>query len=326
MRQLLTVTCLIVALLCEGCQSTRRDPGPAADPAGTANQPPRIDSPAAYIDSKPVTRDELYQAMVQAQGGQALSELLLDRAIGNQLAEQGITLTGTDIDAEREQLLTSLSNDRDQATRLLDAMREQRGLGDARFANLLKRNAGLRRLVRDNISVTDAAIEQAYDLRFGPRYRVRLITADNVATLSQARQRVIAGESFTDLAIGLSTDASAAQGGLLSPINTLDATYPKAVRDALPKLSTDERATRLSPVIALPDGYALLWLEDVTHKDAPPIEQVRAELERAVRIELERVRMQQLAKVLVERANVVVLDPGLDASWKRQRETILGQP
>ncbi len=74
--------------------------------------------------------------------------------------------------------------------------------------------------------------------------------------------------------------------------------------------------------IALPEGYALIWLEEVIDKDAPPLEQVRDELARVVRLELERVRMQQLARVMISQANVVVLDPALDKAWQRQRETI----
>lgn len=313
----------ILASIVVGCQSapTAIDhPQPdQPDPAARSSDA----RPAAYLDGVAVSRDDLYQLMIEAQGGQVLTEIILDRAITRMLSEQGLTLTEADIQAERDQLLVSLSSNPDEATRLMNAMREQRGLGDRRFESLLRRNAGLRILVRDQITLGDAAIQLAYDLRYSPKYRVRLMTANNVDTLSKARQRVVAGESFTDLVIELSTDSSAAQGGLLSPISTVDATYPKAVRDALPKLSADDRELRVSPVIALAEGYALLWLEDVIHQDAPPIQQVRAELERQVRIELERVRMQQLARVLVGQANVVVLDPALDKAWQRQRETIV---
>jgi parvulin-like peptidyl-prolyl isomerase len=324
MRPPLFITLFILAPIVVGCQSDPRGgPANAAPPDAAARD--RDNKPAAYIDGVAVSRDDLYQQLVEAQGGQILSELLLDRAVTRKLKEQRVALTDADLDAERERLLANLSADRDQATRLLNTMREQRGLGERRFASLLRRNAGLRKLVADNIVVADAAVEQAYALRFGPRYRVRLITANDVDTLNKARRRVLAGQPFTDLAVELSTDASAAQGGLLSPISTLDATYPKAIRDALPELSTQDRAARLSPAIALPEGYALLWLEGVINPQAPPIESVRAQIERSVRLELERVRMQQLARVLIGQANVVVLDPALDAAWRRQREAIEGQ-
>lgn len=261
--------------------------------------------------------------MVEANGGQALTELLLDRAITARLLEQAITLTQADLTAEREQLLAELSSDPDQATRLLQAMRAQRGLGDRRFEALLRRNSGLRRLVRDGVKVSETAIQQAYAVRYGKRYRVRLITAERVDVLSRTRRRAIQGESFADLAVEVSTDPSVSQGGLLSPISTADATYPKALRDALPRLSMDDRAERISPVLALSEGYALLWLEEIIEQNAPPLEQVRVELAQAVRLELERVRMQQLARVMIGQANVVVLDPALDKTWQQQRGVIV---
>ncbi len=316
------ISLAIVASFAVGCQSD--PPGPPQSTAPSDNRQAQVQdaSPAAYIDSQVVTRDQLYSLMVEAEGGQALSELLLSRAIDQRLAEQGIALSDADLAAERALLLTSLSDNADQATRLLKTMREQRGLGEERFESLLRRSAGLRRLVRDGVTVNDASIKQAYDVRYGRQYRVRLITAGEVQTLTLARQRVLDGQAFADVAVQVSTDISVSQGGLLSPISAADATYPKALRDALPKLSVEDRAARLSPVIALPEGYALIWLEEVIDKDVPPLEQVRDELARVVRLELERVRMQQLARVMISQANVVVLDPALDKAWQRRRETI----
>jgi len=277
----------------------------------------------AYLNGQAITNGQLFERMLEAHGGEALAELLLDRAVAKRLDQEGLDLTDDDILAERQRLLSSLDPDPDQAARLLRQMRETRGLGKQRYSALLKRNAGLRRLVSSSIKVGEPAIQLAYKLRYGQRYEVRLITADSVDTLSRARQRALNGESYTALAIELSTDTSVRQGGLLSPISPADAAYPKAVRDALSALSLEDAKTRLSPVIALPEGYALLWLENIISKDAPPIEQVRGELEQAVRLELQRVRMQQLARVLIEEANVVMLDPALEKAWRLHRDSLL---
>ena len=323
MRHCLMFSLLIVASIAPGCQSGPPADSDAAPPGGAQRDKPTDSRPVAYIDGVAVTRDGLHHLLIEAQGGQVLSEILLDRAITRRLSEQGLTLTDNDLQAERDQLLAGLSDDADQATRLLKMMRDQRGLGEKRFAMLLRRNAGLRILVKDGVGVSDASIRQAYAVRYGKRYRVRLITADTIDALTNARRRVLAGESFTDLAIAVSTDASVSQGGLLSPISPADAAYPKAIRDAMPKLSLADRASRLSPVIALPEGFALLWLEEVIEREAPPIDAVRDELARVVRLELERVRMRQLARVLIDQANVVVLDPALDQSWQNQRGAIV---
>ncbi|MGB0767925.1 MAG: peptidylprolyl isomerase [Phycisphaeraceae bacterium] len=315
---------MIVTAFAAACQSTPRNSGePDRDSPGANRLAP--DVPAAYLDTQPIGRDALYRVMLEAQGGEALAELLLDRAVERRLREAGVALAEADLRDERDKLLRSLSPDADEAARLLHAMRDERGLGPERYDAMLRRNSGLRRLVRDAIVVNEPAIRQAYDLRFGDRYTVRLITADAVDTLSRARRRAIDGASFTELAIELSTDESARQGGLLSPISPSDATYPKAIRDALPKLSVDSEAARLSSIVALPEGFALVRLESIDARDAPPLDAVRGELEQLVRLELERVRMQQLARVLIEETNVVTLDPALEKAWRRHRESLLGR-
>ena len=84
-------------------------------------------------------------------------------------------MTEADLAAEEAIIRQSLSEDEDVAARLLADLRERRGLGPVRFAALLKRNAGLRRLVEDQVTVTEPAVRQAYRLAHGPAARVRLI-------------------------------------------------------------------------------------------------------------------------------------------------------
>ena len=71
--------------------------------------------------------------MAQAHGGEAMVELLLDRAVQGRLEQEAIQLTAADINSEREKLLASLDTDPDQAARLLKEMRSQRGLDEYRF-------------------------------------------------------------------------------------------------------------------------------------------------------------------------------------------------
>jgi len=312
----------IVALFAGACQSnTAPSPGSQPDPEST---PASLhDRPVAYLDAQPVTQDEVYRLIAQAHGGEALTQILLDRAVRERLKQENIELAPAQIESEREQLLATLSADADEAARLLKQLRAGRGLDTKRFDAMLRRNAGLRALVREQVTINNAAIKQAYQLRYGPRYRVRLIVTRQLPELTNARREALQGASFTDLAIEYSTDASASQGGLLSPISPADPTYPKAIRDALPRLKMDNPNTRLSPAIALDTGYALLWLEEVLTPDSPPtLEQTREALEAAVRTDLERIRMRQLARTLIEQTNVVVLDPALEKSWQRQRDSM----
>ncbi|MEM1355348.1 MAG: hypothetical protein AAGC44_02765 [Planctomycetota bacterium] len=282
-------------------------------------EPQRI---IGYINGKPISRDDIYRVMAPQLSGEALAEVALDRLLSQRLAEQGLAIDAGAIESERLKLVQSLSDDENQAAGMLDQMREQRGLDDARFQAMLQRNAALRALIREEVRVADAAVRQAYELAYGPRYRVRLLVTPTAAGATRARQAALGGESFSTLAARLSTDTSRAQGGLLSPISPADTSYPKVIRDSLPSLSTDSPEDKLSPVLALDTGFALLYLEQVIAAKDTPYERVEAELRNAVRLQLERVQMQQLARSLLEQANIIVLDPILKPGWERQLQAI----
>lgn len=310
---------LIFAATALGCQS---GPGSSNPGHGETDPPPAFqqpDRPVAYLNGHPLTQAELFATLAEMDGGLALSEVLLDRAITDRLSDQGLAVTDADLQQERGIILASLSDNEDEATRLLAAMRARRGLGDRRFHALLRRNAGLRKLIEPVTDIGEPAIRQAYELQYGQRYVVRLVLTDNAAQAQEVRRLALEGASFIDLAVATSTDPSAAQGGLLSPISPADATYPLALREQLPKLKLDTEATRLSPVLTLGTGYAIVRLEEIYAARGPAIEAVRDVLEARVRLRLQRLRMEQLARTLIDSANIVVLDPTLKHSWEQQR-------
>lgn len=298
----------------------------SAKAAGTA---------VAVYDGGAVALADLKTALFEAAGGQILDEWLLDRLVQRRLAERGLAGAVDDaaIARERAILLRTLtpatpatpapgaaaphavSPDTDQAARILEQLRQRRGLGRTRFDSLLHRNAGLRRLVADQVVVTEIALEQAFQLQHGQRYVARLITTadfhDAVAVVRAARE----GASFVDLAIDRSTDVSRQQGGRLEPISAADASYPLAIRAALARMEPGQ----VSDPIALDKGFAVLLLERKVPADAVQLDAVRDALVERVRLQAEATLMQQLARELLAGAEVLVLDPALQKSWTRHR-------
>ncbi|MEM8737410.1 MAG: peptidylprolyl isomerase [Planctomycetota bacterium] len=313
----------IVAFLAIGCQS----PGPASPPAGEQVDRARGQADRggvlAYVGGEAVRVEGLLSAFIEASGADLLGESIVGTMLRRRLEQEGITLSQDAIDAEQELILGTLSDDEDDAVRLLGELRRRRGWGQTRFAALLERNAGLRALVADEVTVGEAALRRAYRLRHGPSDRARLIL---VPTLNQAqrlrREALAEGSSFTQLAIDFSTDSSAAQGGLLSPIRPDDTSYPEVLRSTLAGLAVGD----VSAPVALGGGFALIRLEEKIPGDGVQFEDVRGDLARAVRRRAERVLMEQLARELVRGAEVVVLDPELKAQWDRRRTELLRGP
>jgi parvulin-like peptidyl-prolyl isomerase len=314
-----TLTWAVIMTLLVGCETPPKATSQpkTAVPAKRTQRAniPATAGPVAYINGQTITHADLRGRLVEAAGGQILSELVLDKMIRDRLVQQGLELGPELIDQEKAHMLSTLSADPNEAVRLLNKMRSDRGLGELRFKSMLYRNAGLRLLVHDDVAVPQNLVRQAYDLSFGERYRVRIIVADTLQKASALRTQATAGEPFADLASLHSTDASAAQGGLLSPISLADNTYPKALRQALASMQVGD----ISDLIATDDHFIIMKYEEAVPAESTTYEQARADLERTVRLELEGQQMQQAARSMLVAAKVVILEPVLNKSWLTQK-------
>ncbi|MCB9838873.1 MAG: peptidyl-prolyl cis-trans isomerase [Phycisphaeraceae bacterium] len=277
-------------------------------------------STPATIDGEPVTWDDLLPILSEAAGGEALEELAFDRLLAREAEREGIVITEDDTRREEALLAESIGQaagaDAATAQRLLLDVRRARNLGPARYAALLKRTAILRRLVAEEVHVTNAAVEQMFEIRHGERFRARIITVASERTAEDVRRRALGGEPFGELAAEFSTDSSAERGGLIESISAADPTYPSGLRAAL-------RAAEpggVGPVIALDGAYAVVRVEARIAPDGVNLDAVRGELERAVRLRQERLAMGVLGERLLEGARITVFDRGLSRSWEDRRD------
>lgn len=273
----------------------------------------------ALVDGSPVTWSELRPLLTEAAGGLVLEEIALERLLTREFVRYGLTLDNADIARERRLLIETLGEaavTESERDAILRDIRRTRGLGDARFAGLMRRNAMLRKLVADDVQITDSTIEQAHQLRYGPRIPARIITTATTEQAMEALSRLRSGEAFGEVAARLSTDPSAARGGIIEPVNPSDPAYPQAFRAALSRAPVGT----YTPAIALEQGFAILLREGdgAPEGGVPPIDTVREALERDVRMRQERLLMSALARQLIESARISVTDPSIDRSWRER--------
>lgn len=284
-------------------------------PPAAGDQPG--DTPPALVNGQAVQWGPLRDLLAETAGGAILEEVILDRLLTQRLGREGKTIDQRAVERERALLLEILDSDPARAALSLDALRSRRSLGDRRFDLLLRRNAILRALVRDDVEITDTMVRLQYEQRFGPKYQVRLITSATMSEAATALARLRAGEPFTEVAALLSTDlASAERGGLLEPISPYDATYPAALRQVFADLDEAD----LSPIIPLETGFAIVQMVRRIPPQDVPFEIVREDMARAARLAQERLLMDNLARQLLASADIVVLDPALNDGWKRARQ------
>lgn len=300
-------------------QSRSPSAKPAAEPIPAGRQEPVatfVDArPAAMIDGKPVTWGELRLTMTDVAGAEALREYILDTKLAAALAEAGIIITEDDVAAERKLLLESLSDDANTAIRLLDELRDKQNLGRKRFDALLRRNAGLRALVKGQVNVNEDALRTMHEIVHGSKRQARIMLLADLATAQAAINLVNSGASFADVAVEMSTDSSAARGGLLEPISQADPTYPEALRQTLFTLNTGA----MSGPVLVNDKYAVVLMVKRIAADGVQLNDARPALERLVRIQQERLLIDQMARRIALDTAVTVFDDELNDSWQRAK-------
>jgi len=288
---------------------------------GESGAPRRLSrvSPPATLNGSPVAWAALHDAMVEAAGAVALEEAALDRLLSRETEERGVEITENDLEREERALAASVGAVADGPAardRLIRELRRRRGLGPRRYEALLRRTATLRKLVAPNVTINAESLERARRVRFGEKRRVRVITAPSLVEAQTAIRRLERGEAFGEVAARLSTDASAARGGLIEPLSLEDPTYPAALRDALRGLAPGERT---GPV-ALEGAYAVVKLEEIIPADEDGAREAEGVLEEEARAEQERILMTRLANRLLDGAALNILDPALENAWRARRE------
>ncbi|MHC4245337.1 MAG: peptidylprolyl isomerase [Planctomycetota bacterium] len=275
-----------------------------------APPPPR---PIALVGRERVTIAEIEPQLLEAVGGRIVRERVLDARLAREAAREGIEIDADDLQRERNLLTVTLAEDPDRAERLLDELRRNRGLGPIRFEALLRRTALLRRLVAEEVEITDAALEGAHDLAHGPRRVARIVVVEDLRAASDARRSLDAGTPFATVAVERSLDASADRGGLLAPVSRLDPSWPVAFRRAV----FDAEIGRVSEPVRIDARTLLILVEAERPGTGVSLDAARDDAEAAARLAIERLLMDRLARRLVPENAIDPIDPSLRWSMPR---------
>ncbi|MAY74270.1 MAG: hypothetical protein CMJ31_06000 [Phycisphaerae bacterium] len=267
----------------------------------------------AMVNGQAVRADEVAAALYEVAGGTVLRELVLDRMIALELRRRGVSVSSADVERERERFreeLRAVSGGMADA-RLERAVRRRRGLGPTRSEDVVRRSAALRALVSASISVSEAEIELARRVRYGPKVMLRVIETDHPVIASEIAAAVRGADSatFARVAVERSIDETAPVGGLIGAVSLDDPSYPAAMRDAARGLAAGES----SGVIALESGYVILRVD--AHVPAAEVSANASAIRDELRRRKERLAMAELGQDLVAAAEVTVLDPSASWGW-----------
>jgi parvulin-like peptidyl-prolyl isomerase len=312
---------------------------PANSPSATPSTPPAATADrrtggtaVAMVGQARLSSDELLRPLLEASGAAVLEEAALDRLLERELVNAGISITATDTRAEEDQLLQAASEQarvsRDQAARALADLRRARGLGPARFAALLTRNAKLRSLVRATALPNEQDLAIVREAEVGERVRARLVVLPDALSAGQTRARVLERAQTVQSALGSGAEsvlsalvaqaaieqsihATASRGGLLDPLSPADPSVPATVREALATTAPGQ----LSAILPLEQGFGVILVESKQPGHAPSTDE-SARIERQATARAQRRAMDTLARELLLRGGVTPLDESLRWSWE----------
>jgi len=254
---------------------------------------------------------------------------VLEQLIGLEIAaraaaEKELGVTEPDVDFEFDLALRRLSDplssasndpvDRTAAEGLLDSVLADRNISREEFLVTLRRNTYLRKIVQSQQVITDDQLRAEFARRFGERVAVRHIQLGSAAEAGRVQDRLAAGEDFADLASRYSSNtASARKQGLLDPFSADDEELPAAFRQAAFALQPGQ----VSNVVRVGEWYHLLKLEGRLPSEQRDFDQLRGELERALRDRVSEAAMRELYEKLYQQAKVDVTDPVVRPAFER---------
>ena len=301
---------------------------PRAAEVGDAGAVPLAsgEAPIALVAGRPIARSRVVDILLRSHGAGVLEQLIGLEVAMALATQRGLTVNEKDVDFEYALGLRRLSDplspatsggaDRAVAESLLDTVLAERNISREEFFITLRRNAYLRKLIEADLVFSEEQLRAEFARAYGDRVQVRHIQLAGAADAGRIKERLAAGEDFSDLASRYSANADSARNrGLLEPFASQDEEVPALFRQTALCLAPGQ----VSPVIRVGEWHHILKLEQRLPAETRDFTEVRGELERRLREREAELKMRELYETLLRDAEVDVRDPVLREAFERRR-------
>lgn len=287
----------------------------------------RNDQPVAMVNGRKISRSRLLDLILQSHGVGVLEQLIGLEAVIEFANTKGISIDYSDINVEHDLALRRLINplasvtprslDHDEAERILDRVLAERNISREEWMIVLRRNAYLRKIVQSQQQFTQQQLEEEYSRAFDESVQVRHLQLATMADVGRVRDQLEAGTSFSELAMKYSANqASAKEGGLLTPFSISDDRLPELFRMAAFALEPGG----LSEAVRIGEWYHLIRLEKKIPHQQKNFQQVRGELEKRLRDRItESAIFEQYEKIFKD-ATIEIYDPMLREAFEMKHK------
>jgi len=311
----------------QATRPTTAQPAPKAAPrpaATTATQPMATDEPrvVARVNNRQISRDELARECLRHYGEQVLESLLNKYLIMQECQRRNLQISQAEIDAEIEQMAARFQLSKEQWLKMLE---QERGIKPPEYAeDIIWPTLALRKLAGQRLEVTPAELRRAYEMKYGPSVKARLIACSDRAKAEKVRAMAAADpRQFGDLAKNYSEDPSASLKGRIQPIRK-HGSYEQ-IEEAVFSMRDGE----VSPVIEAGGQFVIVQREELLPgSSAVNFQQVAPQLKEMVRDTKLRKVSGEIFQQLQDEAVVrnVLNAPKLSRQMPGVAATINGQP
>lgn len=197
----------------------------AARPAATGRQPSRPTARGGYsrlkvfatVNGRQITHEVLGRECLRHYGKEVLESWINKLLIAQECKRRNIVVTRVEVDGEIRRMAGRFSLPVEQWLKMLQ---QERGISPAQYASdIIWPTLALRRLAGERLKVTREEMLKAYETKYGPSVRARLISCKDLDRAKRLHAAAVADpEGFGDLAKEHSEDASASLKGVIQPI------------------------------------------------------------------------------------------------------------
>ncbi len=268
-------------------KTPQKTAGPAVTPDIAAAKTLSV---VAKVNNEPISREKLGQECLLYFGHDIAERMVNKYLIQSECAKQKIVITREDVRTEIERMAKNFNL---PVTQWLNLLRDERGINEQQYSeDIIWPSLALKAIAKNQITVSQADIQKAYDRICGPNVQARIIVLGDKAKAEEIQKTVFDDPSrFSAMVKQYSIDSATASNGGVTPAPL----RMHSGNDDFDKLVFGLKPGEVSPVYQIGNQYIILICDKINPgtEDKNPMDQMAPKLE-------EELKVQKLAKVSEE--------------------------